>query len=79
MLLRHRPEKLHLTKDEEFQLLKLIFDKFLWVGTIALLYGVYLLINSDVNTGLFVLAVGAIILLMFTAIVVRQFNYKKEF
>lgn len=80
MVFRKREQKYHLTKDEEFQILKIILDKYLWIGTIALLYGMFLLVNknTDVRLGVIVTLIGATVLLIFTAIVGKDMNYKKS-
>lgn len=79
MVFRKREQKYHLTKDEEFQILKIILDKYLWIGTIALLYGMFLLVNkeTDVKLGIIITLIGATVLLIFTAIVGKDINYKK--
>ncbi|MEM4270560.1 MAG: hypothetical protein QXO70_00520, partial [Candidatus Pacearchaeota archaeon] len=78
MVFKKREQKYHLTKDEEFQILKLILDKYLWIGTIALIYGIFLLLNknTDVKLGIIVTLIGATVLLIFTAILGKDLNYK---
>lgn len=67
-----RDNKLRLTRDEEFEILKLVFDKVLWIGTIICLYGLYLLFDSTVtpSKGLIAIGIGAFFLFIFTSIVV---------
>jgi hypothetical protein len=78
-MFRKREEKLRLSRDEEFQLLTLVFDKVLWLGTIAAAFGVYSLVtNSDVWFGLLFTFIGAMILMIFTAIVVREIHLHKR-
>ena len=73
-------EKLRLTTDEEFQIFKLVIDKYLWIGTASLVYGVYLLLNPNVDAGygLLVTLIGALILLMFTAVMFSEFDFNKR-
>lgn len=79
-MLRRKNDKLRLSRDEEFQLLKLVFDKFLWLGTAGLALGVYMtLISEDVWFALLILFVGAFILFLFTAVVMREFHLHRKF
>lgn len=78
-MFRKRQEKIRLSRDEEFQLLTMVFDKVLWIGTISAIYGVYsLLTNDNVWFGLLFTFIGATILMMFTAIVVREIHMHKR-
>lgn len=79
-MLRKKNDKLRLTREEEFELLKLIFDKFLWLGTIGLAVGTYMLLTSEnVWFGLLITFIGAMILMLFTAIVMREFHLHRKF
>jgi len=77
---KKKSEKLRLTTDEEFQIFKLVIDKYLWIGTASLVYGVYLLLNPSVDAGygLLVTLIGALILLMFTAVMFREFDFDRR-
>jgi hypothetical protein len=79
-MINRKGDKLHLSKEEEFEILKMVLDKFLWIGTITLMFGVYLLLSpsADVGLGLLITLIGATLLLMFTSIITKQFNYKKS-
>jgi len=69
--------KRHMTHDEEFEIMKLVLDKFLWLGVGIMAYGFYKMIsiNSDLTYGLTILAGGAIILVIFIIILVREYNF----
>lgn len=73
-----KEDKIRLTHDEEFQLLKLILDKLLWIGTIISLYGLYELFNQDtsIEFGLGIFAAGVFMFFIFTSIVAKNI-YKK--
>ena len=56
--------KRKLTEDQEFQVFKLVLDKFLWIGFAVMIYGV-VLIATEANWGLGALwMLGGIVLLM---------------
>ena len=76
---KKKRQKYHLTKAEEFQVLKIVLDKYLWIGAIALMYGCFMIVNKeqDLVLGIIITLIGAAVLLLFTAIVSRDLNYKK--
>lgn len=80
MVIKVHKEKKHLSREEEFELFKLVYDKFLWIGTVGTVYGIYLLLNPGVNTlyGLLITLIGALFLLVLTAIIAKNINYHKE-
>jgi hypothetical protein len=71
--------KRHLTRQEEFDILKLILDKFLWLGVLIMAYGFYRLVSAsaDLVYGLAVMVGGAILLFIFMAILMREYNFMK--
>ncbi len=66
-----RDNKLRLSREEEFEILKIVFDKFLWIGTIISLYGLYLLFDKGTvpSKGLIAIGIGVFFLFLFTSIV----------
>jgi uncharacterized membrane protein SirB2 len=80
MVFRKPERKMRLTQDEEFQLFKIIIDKYLWLGTIGLVVGIFVLFNSSISPwfGLTLTLIGGFILLAFTAIMSRHFDFKKK-
>lgn len=67
--------KRRLTSSEEFDIMKLVLDKFLWVGTGLLAYGLYQSIAGDSTNGVYFIATGAVVLVLFSAIIVREFEH----
>jgi hypothetical protein len=72
--------KRHLTRQEEFDILKLILDKFLWLGVLIMAYGFYRLVSAseDLTFGLAVMVGGAILLFIFMTILVREYHFMKS-
>jgi hypothetical protein len=79
-MFKKRNPKMSLTHDEEFQIFKLIIDKYLWLGTIGIILGVYSLLSKNVEWGfgVMILLVSLMILLMFTSIILRHFDFKRS-
>ena len=70
--------KKQLTRQEEFEIMKLVMDKFLWLGVAIMAFGFYQLISlSDFWQGFSVLITGAVILLIFMAILMKEYKITK--
>ncbi|MFO8016229.1 MAG: hypothetical protein R6U32_03935 [Candidatus Woesearchaeota archaeon] len=73
-------QKKRLSQQQEFEVMKLVLDKFLWLGTVVMLYGMYLLFSKgwDVwQQAVAVFAVGAILLLVFMTLVIKEYEIIK--
>ena len=67
--------KKSLTQAEEFEILKLVFDKFLWLGVGILFYGFYSLVTGRyMQEGISFIIAGAIVLLIFIWLLVREYE-----
>lgn len=69
-----------ITKQEEFEILKLVLDKFLLLGVIIMAFGFYQLINAAESLwyGFAILGTGALLLLLFVWILMKEYNYVKH-
>lgn len=82
MVLRKPKQKLILSREEEFSILKLILDKFLWISTFALGFGLYMIVNptyDDANLGILIMLVGAFLFLLFTGIIMKEIKTHRNF
>ncbi len=73
--------KRHLTRQEEFDILKLILDKFLWLGIFLMAYGFYLIIDPGsyaIKTGFTVMLGGAALLYLFMNVLMSHYYFMKE-
>ena len=68
--------KKRLTQSEEFEIMKLVLDKFLWLGTAILGIGLYLLITGGVQGFTFIIT-GSIILVLFMILIVKEYEIIK--
>ena len=66
-----------LSRREEFEILKLVLDKILLLGFAIVGYGAFVLYNSGGRQGFFVLITGAVILLIFTLLLIKEYEIKK--
>ncbi len=70
-------KKKKLTRQEEFDIMKLVLDKFLWLGVGIIAYGFYTMITvtENLSQGLAILLAGAIILIILMILIVREYEY----
>ncbi|MFT4249860.1 MAG: hypothetical protein ACMXYD_00670 [Candidatus Woesearchaeota archaeon] len=70
--------KKKLTKDQEFEILKLVLDKFLWAGLFILLYGFYVAVQGvAIQTGFWIMAAGAVLLIIFMSVLLKEYEILK--
>jgi hypothetical protein len=68
-----------ITRQEEFEIMKLVLDKFLWLGVLIMGYGFYRIVSLQESFwyGLTVLVCGALLLLLFMWVLVKEYNYMR--
>ena len=69
--------KKRLTAQQEFDIMKLVLDKFLWLGFIIMAYGLYQMFQKGVLVGLTWIISGAVVLVLFMIIIVREYEIIK--
>ncbi len=66
--------KRRLSEAQEFEIMKMILDKFLWLGFIVMAFGLYQTFYDSIYFGLTWIIVGAIILLLFAWIITKEYE-----
>lgn len=66
--------KRRLSEQQEFEIMKLVLDKFLWLGFGIMAFGLYEMFANGIQIGLSWMVAGAIILLIFTWIIVKEYE-----
>lgn len=67
--------KRKLTEDQEFQVMKLVLDKFLWLGFIVMGWGMYQSLTANtISAGLWYMISGGVLLLLFVYIITKEFE-----
>ena len=69
--------KRRMTEQQEFDIMKLVFDKFLWAGFAVMLFGVYKMLTATISDGLYFVIIGAVILIALMVIIVREYEIIK--
>lgn len=73
--------KKRLTPEQEFEMMKLVLDKLLWIGTIILLYGLFVLLKGGWDTivdSVSILVVSVIVFIIFVVMLVRDYEWAKR-
>ncbi len=69
--------KKRLTPTEEFEIMKLVLDKFLWLGIAIMGFGLYKLFTAMNLGGFSWIIVGTIILVIFLILIVKEYEITK--
>jgi hypothetical protein len=70
--------KRQMTEDQEFEVMKLVLDKFLWLGFIVMGWGMYQsLSQASVTAGLWYMIAGAVMLILFLVIIIKEYEVLK--
>jgi len=69
--------KKRLTQQQEFEIMKMVLDKFLWISTIVMLYGLYAIFTANLTTGLTWIVIGAIVFILFMILIVKEYEIVK--
>jgi hypothetical protein len=66
--------KKRLSEQQEFEIMKLVLDKFLWVGFIIMGFGLYQMYSLKLPEGLMWMVAGAIVLILFMVLIVKEYE-----
>ncbi len=67
--------KKRLTEAQEFEIMRLVLDKFLWLGFIVMGWGMYLSLTAEsILAGIWHMIAGAVLLLLFLVIIVKEYE-----
>ena len=69
--------KKRLTEQQEFEIMKLVLDKFLWIGFILMLIGMYQMFATSIFFGLMWFISGVALLILFIILIVKEYEIIK--
>jgi len=70
--------KKRMTEQQEFEIMKLVLDKFLWIGLIIMLFGAYKIVTlQETVEGLYYIIGGAVALVVFLVLIVKEYEIIK--
>ena len=72
-------QKKKLSEQQEFDILKLVLDKFLWIGVLIMGFGFYRLVVliEGFWQNLLILVAGVLVMLLFTWILMKEYHIVK--
>jgi len=70
--------KKRMTAEQEFEVLKLVLDKYLWLGTGIMVFGLYkIIIDPSIAQGVSLIITGTVLLLLFLWLIVKEYEFLK--
>jgi hypothetical protein len=66
--------KKRLTSQQEFDIMKLVLDKFLWIGAALMGWGLYKTLAVNFAEGAWYIITGALVMLVFAWIIIKEFE-----
>lgn len=66
--------KRRLAGHEEFEVMKLVLDKFLWLGTGLMGWGLYESLTTTFQEGFWFILSGALLMLVFSWVIIKEFE-----
>ena len=71
--------KKQLTEDQEFKIMLLVLDKFLWLGFGIMAVGLFMIVSAsqDLYRGTSFMVAGALLLVIFMILIVKEYEILK--
>lgn len=70
--------KRQMSEREEFEIMKLVLDKFLWLGFLVMGWGLFVMLrDAAIDPGIWYMITGVILLLVFVAIITKEYEIIK--
>ena len=71
-----KKSKKRMTPEQEFEIMKMVLDKFLWLGFIIMAFGLYMMIRAPelMYKGFTLIIAGGIVLILLTILIVKEFE-----
>ena len=75
---KRRNGKKKMSAQQEFEIMKLVLDKFLWLGFIVMGWGMYLSLSTEsFLAGIWHMIAGAVLLLIFMMVIIKEYQILK--
>ena len=72
--MKRKPAKRRLSENEEFKVMTLVLDKFLWIGAALMGWGLYKSIADTFQVGFWYILSGALVMLIFALVIIKEFE-----
>ncbi|MBW2963596.1 hypothetical protein KY306_02370 [Candidatus Woesearchaeota archaeon] len=67
-------KKKKMSGQQEFEVMKLVLDKFLWLGFIVMGWGMYKSLTEAFLSGIWYMIAGAVLLIVFMIVIVKEYE-----
>ena len=75
---KKKNEKKQLTEAQEFEIMKLVLDKFLWLGFAIMAIGFFVAVSvGSLFNAIAYLVAGALVLVLFMVLIVKEYEIIK--
>jgi len=72
--MKRTQRKRRLSENEEFKIMTLVLDKFLWIGAALMGWGLYESIANTFQQGFWYILSGALVMLIFAIVIIKEFE-----
>ena len=69
--------KKRMTEQQEFDIMKLVLDKFLWLGFGIMAFGLYKMLTVTISEGIYYVIAGIVVLVVLLLIVIKEYEVIK--
>jgi len=69
--------KKRLTQSQEFEIMKLVLDKFLWLGFGIIAWGIVNIFQKNTSDGIMLLVGGVVLLILFIWLIIKEYEIIK--
>lgn len=78
-MLRSKSGKKQLSEEQEFRIMLLVLDKFLWLGFGIMAVGLFMIVTGaqDLYRGISFMVAGAVLLIIFMLLIVKEYEIVK--
>ena len=66
--------KRRLTEQQEFEILKLVLDKYLWLGFAIMAFGLFVIYKGDFAGGMTWIISGSIVLIILMMLIIKEYE-----
>jgi len=78
IMAKKKNEKKQLTEAQEFEIMKLVLDKFLWLGFAIMAIGFFVAVSGgSLFNAIAYLVAGALVLVLFMVLIVKEYEIIK--
>ncbi|MFC1697451.1 hypothetical protein ACFL1H_03910 [Nanoarchaeota archaeon] len=67
--------KKKLTRQEEFDIMKIVMDKFMWLSIVLIGIGIYNMVLAQIYNGAWFLGIGVVLMILFMIVTIQEYEW----